>query len=140
MQIKIKKLHPDAVVPKYAQLGDAGVDLVAVDKRESKGLYIEYDIGLSIELPPGHVGLVFPRSSISKRGLVLCNSVGVIDSGYRGPIKCRFLPTTLNYEAYQTGERIAQLLVLPYPAIEYVEVEELSDTNRGYGGFGSTGV
>ena len=100
--------------------------------------YIEYDTGLSLEIPEGFVGLIFPRSSISNTGLILANAVGVIDSSYRGSIKCRFkaIPNTT---IYNVGERIAQLLILPYPQINFEEVEELSTTDRGLDGFGSSG-
>ena len=95
MKVKIKKLHPDAVIPSYAKPGDAGMDLTAISKRvetgsDENGEYIEYGTGLAIEIPEGHVGLVFPRSSVSKKDLFLANAVGVIDSGYRGEVKLRF--------------------------------------------------
>ena len=140
MIVKIKKLDSKAVTPAYAKAGDAAVDLTAislskVDKDEFG--YLEYGTGLAIEIPEGHVGLLFPRSSISNSGLILTNSVGVIDSGYRGEIKFRFkhIPDTAYY---QPGDRIGQLIIMPYPQIEFQEVEELSSTERGEGGFGST--
>jgi dUTP pyrophosphatase len=99
---------------------------------------MEYGTGLAVEIPEGHVGLLFPRSSISNSGLILTNSVGVIDSGYRGEIKFRFkhIPDTAYYKP---GDRIGQLIVMPYPEIDFQEVEELSSTERGEGGFGSSG-
>jgi dUTP pyrophosphatase len=141
MQVNIKKLHENAVIPKYAKDGDAGLDLVAVSKEEN-ALYIEYKIGLAIELQENYVGLLYPRSSISKYHLVLANSVGVIDSGYRGEIAVRFKKTIDNlYEkTYNVGDKVAQLVIMPYPKVELVEVEELSDTERGDKGFGSSGV
>lgn len=139
MQVKIKKVSPDAVIPQYALPGDAGLDLVAVSEKivDEPGYgYIEYDTGLIIEIPPGYVGLIFPRSSISNTGMILANSVGVIDSGYRNTIKCRF--KWIKYtEKYNVGDRIAQLVILPYPQITFVE-SELSDSERGDRGFGST--
>ena len=102
--------------------------------------YIEYDTGIAIEIPKGYVGLVFPRSSVSKLDLVQANSVGVIDSSYRNSIKVRFKKLKDNGVCvYVPGERIAQLIILPYPMIGFNEVEKLSDSDRGLGGFGSTG-
>lgn len=140
MKVKIKKLHPDAVIPKYAKLGDAGMDLVAISEEWNEyNTMVTYDTGLSMEIPEGYVGLLFPRSSISKTDLVLANSVGVIDSGYRGPIMFKF---RYNEEGmvYDVGDRIGQILILPYPQVQFEEVEELSTSERGEGGFGSTGV
>jgi dUTP pyrophosphatase len=140
MIVKIKKLDSKAVTPAYAKAGDAAMDLTAisiakVDKDEFG--YLEYGTGLAIEIPEGYVGLLFPRSSISNSGLILTNSVGVIDSGYRGEIKFRFkhIPDT---SFYKVGDRIGQLIIMPYPQIEFEEVQELSSTERGEGGFGST--
>ena len=140
MKVKIKKLHPDAVIPKYAKLGDAGMDLVAISEEWNEYYtMVTYDTGLSIEIPEGYVGLLFPRSSVSKTDLILANSVGVIDSGYRGPIMFKF---RYNEEGmvYDVGDRVGQIIIMPYPQVEFEEVEELSDTERGEGGFGSTGV
>jgi dUTP pyrophosphatase len=140
MNIKIKKLHENSVIPKYAKPGDAGLDLTAVsitiNDNKTHG-YIEYDSGLAIEIPEGYVGFIYPRSSISNTGLILSNSVGVIDSGYRGSIKCRFkaIPNT---DVYNLGDRFAQLIIMPYPSITFEEVEKLSETERGDGGYGST--
>ena len=140
MIVKIKKLDSKAVTPAYAKAGDAAVDLTAISiakvDRDEFG-YMEYGTGLAIEIPEGHVGLLFPRSSISNSGLILTNSVGVIDSGYRGEIKFRFkhIPDTAYYKP---GDRIGQLIIIPYPQINFQEVEELSSTERGEGGFGST--
>lgn len=141
MKIKIKKTHIDAKIPKYAKQGDAGMDLVAVEKiicEEEHYGYIEYNTGLSFEIPEGYVGLVFPRSSISKTGAFLSNSVGVIDSGYRGNVTVRFkqIPRTAEYNV---GDKVAQIMIIPYPQIEFEEVEELSTSERGNGGYGSTG-
>ena len=140
MNVKIKKLHKDAVIPTYAKPGDAGMDLVAVTEEWNKdNSMVTYDTGLSMEIPEGYVGLLFPRSSISKTILNLSNSVGVIDSGYRGPImfKFRYLEEGL---VYDVGDRIGQILIMPYPTITFEEVDELSTTERGAGGYGSTGA
>ena len=136
LKIKVKKIHADAVVPKYAYEGDAGMDIYSVSKEVTED-YIEYRTGICIEIPEGHVCLIFPRSSISKKDLSLCNSVGVLDSGYRGEIKFRFLKH--GEKVYSVGERVGQIIILPYPKIEVEEVNELSETARGDGGFGSTG-
>ena len=144
MKVKIKKLDPRAVIPEYARPGDAAVDMTAIAMYRGDN-YFEYGTGLSLELESGHVGLLFPRSSITNKGLILGNSVGVIDSGYRGEIKFRFYigynPTGVkNAELYNIGDKIGQMIVLPYPKIELQEVEELTETSRGTGGYGSTGV
>jgi dUTP pyrophosphatase len=140
MKVKIKKLHPDAVIPKYAKLGDAGMDLVAISEEwNDTNTMVTYDTGLSMEIPEGYVGLLFPRSSISKTDLILANSVGVIDSGYRGPIMFKFRYPEEGM-VYDVGDRIGQIIIMPYPQVEFEEVEELSTSERGEGGFGSTGV
>lgn len=142
MKIDIKKVIPQAKIPTYAKDGDAGLDLTAV-RFERKGEYIEYNTGLAIAIPEGYVGLIFPRSSVSNKDQHLANSVGVIDSGYRGEIKLR-MKRTVNRgpeylrKEYGEGERIAQLIIIPYPKIELQEVTELDSTERGDGGFGST--
>lgn len=138
MKIKIKRIHPDSVLPTYAKPGDAGLDLTAVTEEWNEDeTTVTYDTGLAVEIPAGYVGLVFPRSSVSKTSLVLANSVGVIDSGYRGSImlKFKYLEEGL---VYDVGDRIGQLVIIPYPEVTFQEVDELSETERGEGGFGST--
>ena len=136
LTVRFKKLYEDAVVPSYAKPGDAGLDLTANNMTREEN-FIEYGTGIAVEIPEGYVGLVFPRSSVSKKeNFYLKNSVGVIDSGYRGEIKLRFNQSDSHYQA---GEKVGQLLILPYPTIQLEEVEELSSTDRGQGGFGSTG-
>jgi len=139
MKVKIKKLHEDAVIPSYAKHGDAGMDLYSVRIDKDKYQNDVHYTGLAIEIPEGYVGLLFPRSSISKTSCALRNAVGVIDSGYRGEIMVKF-GCMSNLDCYRVGDRVAQLIIMPYPQIELEEVEELSDTDRGDGGFGSTGV
>jgi dUTP pyrophosphatase len=153
MQVKIKRLKPNAVIPTYAKEGDAGMDLVATEIIKDTPEQITYGTGLAMEIRDGFVGLVFPRSSIRKTGLQLSNSVGVIDSGYRGEIQATFnkifggegmydemkVNEIQPNDYYKVGDRIAQIIILPYPQIEFEEVEELSDSERGEGGFGSTG-
>jgi len=142
MKVKFKKLNPVAKTPQYARAGDAGLDLTAVkiDIHPDYG-FTEYDTGLSVEVPEGYVGLLFPRSSVSKTNMSLCNSVGVLDSSYRGPIKLRFNTNdnSSNVE-YLPGDKIGQLVIMPIPHIEMEEVAELSTTDRGEGGFGSTDI
>ena len=167
MKVKIKKLHPDAVIPTYAYKGDAGMDLVAVDRiistdNDAQADYIEYKTGLAFEIPEGYVGLLFPRSSNSKKDLTLANSVGIIDSHFRGEVTFRY-KVDATYDRivsefsnkivledkgddqftqliYDVGDRVGQLIIIPYPHIEFEEVEELSETERGAMGFGSSGV
>ena len=140
MQVKIKKLNPLAEIPSYAKSGDAGMDLVATRIISNTTFDVSYGTDLAMEIPNGFVGLVFPRSSIRKYELALSNSVGVIDSGYRGELQATFKKTNgLDSLAYKVGDRIAQIMIIPHPPIEFNEVDELSDTERGDGGFGSTG-
>lgn len=152
MQINIKKLDPTAEIPTYAKEGDAGMDLRAVSMNIKYGgdkegytskeiKYIEYDTGLAMEIPKGYVGYLFPRSSVSKTDLMLANCVGVVDSGYRGPVKLRFKKSgcSADVKRYSPGERVGQIIIMPVPAFEFNEVEELTNTDRGDGGFGSTG-
>lgn len=141
MNVKIKRLDPNSKIPQYASPGDAGMDLTAtsIDILDNNDHgYIEYSTGLAMEIPEGHFGMLVPRSSISKTGLILANTPGTIDSGYRGEIKVRFkaIPDT---KIYNIGDRVAQLIILPYPSVIFNEVDELPDSSRGAGGFGSTG-
>ncbi len=136
MILKIKKVHPEAKIPHYANHGDAGMDVYAVTK-EIKEKYIEYGTGLAFEVPSDYVMLVFPRSSLSNKDLIMANHVGVLDSGYRGELKFRF--RKIGDDIYEIGEKIGQIITVPFPRIEFEEVKELSDTVRGSGGFGSTG-
>ena len=141
MNVNIKKLTDSAVVPSYSKEGDAGLDLTATSVEEN-AMYLEYGTGLAFEIPEGYVGYVFPRSSISKYHLSLANAVGVVDSNYRGEVKLRFKKTLdkVFENVYNVGDRVGQLIIMPYPKVTLVEVDELSDSNRGTGGFGSSGV
>lgn len=159
MQVRIKKTHPNAIIPCYAKEGDAGLDLTAVSVSFDEYGNICYGTGLAFEIPQGYVGLIFPRSSICKEQLLLSNAVGVIDSGYRGEVSFKFKPSIALDEnqcvkevdkilwataikqnsIYKVGDRIGQMIIMPYPKIEFKEVEELSNTERGEGGYGSTG-
>ena len=163
MNVNIKKLSEDAVVPQYAKPGDAGMDVIATSV-EVTDKFIEYGTGLAFEVPEGYVMLIFPRSSVSKYDLSLANAVGVLDSGYRGELKLRFKRNyiikhfgdnkTLEKSAfehrisptemlicdkiYEIGDKVGQIMIIPYPQIEFNEVKELSETERGAGGFGSS--
>ena len=138
MKVNIKKVHSEAVIPAYSKPGDAGMDLTAVWAKQDLDL-ITYGTGLSVEIPKGYVGLLFPRSSVYKAKMILTNCVGVIDSGYRGEIMMKFEMMDSNTK-YKVGDRIGQLIIMPYPEIQFEEVSSLSDSNRGIGGFGSTGT
>lgn len=141
--VKFKKLNNEAVIPSYAKEGDAGLDLTAVSLEYDATLdaYV-YHTGLAMEIPKGYVGLVYPRSSNRKTDAYMTNHVGVIDSGYRGEVLVTFKnrdKSSLIMTPYVSGERVAQLIVMPYPTINPVEAEELSETERGTDGHGSTG-
>jgi len=137
MKVNIKRLHKNATIPFYAKESDAGMDLVITDIKGETEWDISYGFGISMEIPDGFMGLVFPRSSIRKTDLILSNSVGVIDAGYRGEIQATFKKT--GGAVYKIGDRGAQLIIIPHPIVEWNEVNELNNTERGEGGFGSTG-
>jgi dUTP pyrophosphatase len=143
MKVRIKKLNPNAVIPTYAKAGDAGMDLTITNIISETTTDVTYGFGIALEIPFGFVGLVFPRSSVRKYDLALTNSVGVIDSGYRGELQATFKKTSwLKQDSstkYNVGDKGAQIMIIPHPPIEFDEVAELSDTERGDGGFGSTG-
>lgn len=156
IQVKFKRLVPEAQIPKKANPSDSGFDLTAVsDPEVSDDGYIQYHTGIVLELPEGYEGQIRCRSSISKYHLILANCLGTIDSGFRGEILVRFRPVQNffdqgiaqdfyagkppDYKLYKKGDRIAQLVILPLPQIELMEAESLSETARGAGGFGSTG-
>lgn len=134
-------MHPNAIIPQYAKPGDGGVDLTAIELTVKEDGRIVYDTGLSFEIPEGYVGLLFPRSSVSKTDLVMANSVGVIDSGYRGSVMAVFKILDHDPKRYSPGDRVCQLMIVPHPVINFEDVgdEELTTSVRGEGGFGSTG-
>lgn len=167
-KIRFKKLVSNAVEPIRAHDNDAGFDMVATSKKETNS-YIQYGTGIALEIPDGMVGLIYPRSSITKKDLMLKNSVGIIDAGYRGEISFRFykiianeklisrqeyntqngyLDTlqgkVLNYifekdqKTYEIGDKIGQIIFQILPQVTLLEVEELDDSERNTGGFGST--
>lgn len=142
LEVKIKKLSKDAVTPTYSKHGDAGMDLTATSKSYDEHGNVCYGTSLAFEIPSGYVGLLFPRSSNAKKDLLLSNSVGVIDSGYRGEVMFRFKQygedIGCGYSEYKIGDRIGQIIIMPYPEIKFIEVDELSSSDRGIGGFGSS--
>lgn len=149
--LKVKKLVPEAVLPAKAKADDAGYDVVAISDPEYTENYIQYKTGLSVQLPLGYHIELFPRSSISKHDLLLCNSVGLVDNGYRGEIIIRFkivlnetgsnhIPRTSPYAVvYQKGDKICQMVIKKDEDFTVEEVNELSATERGTGAFGSSG-
>lgn len=189
MKVRFTKLAKNAVMPKKAHPTDAGFDLVATSRVFDKYGCVTYGTGLAVEIPKGYVGLLFPRSSICKQDLLQTNSVGIIDSSYRGELFEKYRPALTFIDkdgvnpikatepwqhegtdqtdpdtqlvsfhgrsekypdigegclpfqprVYEVGDRIAQLVIIPYPEIEFEEAGELSESDRGTGGFGSTG-
>lgn len=145
MTLKVKRLSEKAVLPVRAHKGDAGFDLTAArittEVNECGQLILVYHTDIAIELPEGYFALLVPRSSVAIKSIMLTNSVGVIDNGYRGEIMAKFRSTTDVVPAvYKEGERFAQLLILPIPEFEVEEAQELTETERGEGGYGSTDV
>ena len=146
LDVKIMKLVEEAVIPQYSLEGDAGLDLTATFRSYDEFGNVVYHTGIAIEIPKGYVGLLFQRSSVSKKQQFLTNAVGVIDSNYRGEIMLKFKPTvqahnkveSLFDDMYEVGEKIGQLIIMPYPLINFILSDELSDTIRGTNGFGST--
>ena len=140
MRVRIKKINPSAAIPTYAKDGDAGMDVIATSIISEEPFQITYGLGIALEIPTGFVGLVFPRSSIRKTDLSLTNCVGVIDSGYRGELQATFRKHKgVASTTYAVGDRVAQIMIIPHPLIEFEVSDELSNTERGEGGFGSTG-
>lgn len=145
IKVKVKKLHPDAKIPFYATDGSAGMDITFIKGeayRTEDGIVhadkVKYYTGLAFEIPKGYVMLIFPRSSIAKKDISLTNCVGVIDSDYRGEVTAVFRKHQVTNKMYNNGERGCQAIVIPYPKVIFEEVEELSETERGDGGYGST--
>ena len=152
MKVNVKKLNSNAVIPTYAKHGDAGMDLTATSKTYDEHGNVVYGTSLAFEIPEGFVGLLFPRSSNTKKDLTLGNSIGMLDSGYRGEVVFKFKPLAYKAESetihevsldfpqdYDIGDRIGQIIIMPYPQIKFIEADELSDSERGQGGFGSSG-
>ena len=143
MELKFKKLNEKAVLPTRSHSTDAGLDLTTygfTQEVDASGkLILVYHTGLAVEIPEGYMGLLFMRSSVANKSLMMTNCVGVVDSGYRGELMGKFKITTDSIPTvYQEGERVMQLIVMPYPQVEPVFVEELSDGDRGEKGYGSS--
>lgn len=141
--VKIRKINPKAVIPTYGSAFSAGADLYAClddDVIIPPGKTVMIPTGLTLEIPPDHAGLVYARSGLaSKKGLAPANKVGVVDSDYRGELMVALLNHSQEAHTVSPGERIAQLVITPVLACDFIEAETLSDTSRGAGGFGSTG-
>lgn len=144
VEVKIKKISPNAVLPTYGTENAAGADLSAclfAPITIDPGQTFVVKTGLTMEIPDGYVGLIYARSGLAtKRGLAPANKVGVIDSDYRGEIMVALYNQSELPQKIEPGERIAQLVIAPYLQGVFNEVDELSDTTRGAGGFGSTGA
>jgi dUTP pyrophosphatase len=140
MQLKLKKLLKDATLPEYKTTGAVAMDLVATSEQiDVKNGNFIYGTGIAIEVPAGYEAQVRPRSSIREKDIILINSPGTIDQDYRGEVMVTFKPLRPGARKYDVGERIAQLVIVPIVRVDIEVVEELSKTDRGTGGFGSTG-
>lgn len=144
MKVKIKKLSENAKIPKYAHSDDAGMDLTATSKWYDQWGNICFGTGIALEIPSGYYGQIVPRSSISKTLMYMVNTPCTIDSNYRGEIMLKFKRISPYYKfdgepEYQVGDRIAQLIIKSYEHVEFDEVDELSDSDRGDGSYGSSG-
>ena len=141
--IRVKKVHPNATIPTYGSAGAAGADLYACLEETvviQPGEVFWVPTGIALEVPKGCAGLIYARSSLgTKRGLAPANKVGVVDSDYRGEVKVVLFNHSKEPQTLEPHERVAQLIITPVLTPAYEEVEELSDTSRGVGGFGSTG-
>lgn len=138
--VKISKVYDDAIIPTKAHKSDAGYDMY-VHSTSIEDNIVSYGLGVKMEIPFGYVGLIFPRSSVFTKDLILSNCVGVIDSGYRGEIQAKFRTKNDYQNIYKTGERCCQIIIMPYPQVLLKEVspEELSTSDRGENGYGSSG-
>lgn len=140
VNVRVKKLSENAKIPSYSKDGDAGLDLTVTKIISETKKDITYGYDLAFEIPKGYVGLLFPRSSVKNKDLLLTNCVGVIDSGFRGEIQTTFKKTDVNdCVMYSVGDRACQIIIVPYPKINIIESTDLNNSERGVGGFGSTG-
>ena len=139
MEIKYKKVRANAVPPRQGTKGSAGFDLTVCAVERVTTRQNCYYSGIAVEIPEGYVGLVFPRSSVCRLNDRMCNAVGVIDSDYRGEITGVFDVGYWSNRSYNVGDRFAQLVIVKIPTVEYIEAHKLSATERGAGGYGSTG-
>ncbi|MBE6797867.1 MAG: dUTP diphosphatase [Ruminococcaceae bacterium] len=144
MDVKIKKLNQNAILPTYGSPFAAGADLYACEGKEitiEAGKTVLVHTGIALEIPEGYAGFIYARSGIaSKRGLAPANKVGVVDSDYRGEIMVALHNHSDEVQTIADGERIAQMVIAPYLAVNFILADELDDTVRGTGGFGSTGT
>ena len=144
MDVKIKKLNENAILPTYGSPFAAGADLYACEGKEitiEAGKTVLVHTGIALEIPEGYAGFIYARSGIaSKRGLAPANKVGVVDSDYRGEIMVALHNHSDADQTIADGERIAQMVIAPYLAVNFILADELDDTVRGAGGFGSTGT
>ena len=143
MELKFKKLNEKAVLPSRSHATDAGLDLTTygfTQEVDASGkLVLVYHTGLAVEIPEGHMGLIFMRSSVASKSLTLTNAVGIIDRFFSGEITLKFKVTTDSIPTvYQEGERIGQLVVVPYPQFDPVFVDEIAEGDRGEKGYGSS--
>ena len=140
IDIKLKRLTSDAVAPSKAHLSDAGLDLTATSVEEDrKRNIVTYHTGIAVEIPEGFAGFLFPRSSVYRHQLELANCVGVIDSGYRGEIILKYRIVQPHISRYTVMDKVGQLIIMPIPEIKLSEADELAESERGEGGFGSSG-
>jgi len=143
MDVKLKKLNDRAILPTYGSPASAGADLYSAEEGSAEiapGEAYLVHTGIALEIPDGHVGLIFARSGLAvKRGLAPSNKVGVIDSDYRGEIMVSLFNQSKTVQTVESGERIAQLVIVPFAHADFLIADSLSDTERGEGGFGSTG-
>lgn len=144
ININVQKLNENAVIPQQGSEHAAGFDLTATDYEvvnvDGFPSYINYKTGIAVEIPVGYVGLIYPRSSISNKGLSIANSVGVVDADYRGEITIRMYENNVGKEsAYKAGDRIAQMIIMSLLNVKFSETNSLSSTKRGEGAYGSTG-
>lgn len=141
VNVRFKKLNPAAQVPSYGSTSAAGADLYALEGAVLQpGQTLLVHTGIALEIPEGYAGLIYARSGLAtKRGLAPANKVGVIDADYRGEIMVALHNHSDAEQAVDVGERIAQLVITPFLRVDFAETEDLSDTDRGAGGFGSTG-
>lgn len=143
IKVRIKKLHNDAVIPTHAKPGDAGYDLTAISMEyNAEKDYYCYGTGLAMEIPEGYYGAIVPRSGIRKTEAIMQNTPGTIDSGYRGEVMVTYKNRDNNGHAapFKVGERIAQIIFKKYEDVTFIESDELSETERGANGHGSTGA
>lgn len=141
MNLNIQRLHPEAILPSRAHEHDAGYDLYADETRWlNPGEWRLFPTGIALQIPAGHVGDIRSRSGLGAKGIIVGQGVGTIDAGYRGEVKVNLYNRKQSPYYVQAGDRIAQLVIIPIPTVTVMEVGSLDDTERGAGGFGSSGL